>query len=385
MAFDQQLRIPGPTPVPHRVAAAGAQPMINHRGPVFKQLMITVLERLKNVFQTKNTILALTGSGTAAMEASVANLINPHDEVLVLAGGVFGQRWAKICRAFQSQVHVLEYPWGEGVDPQQVADFLRRHPQTAAVFATHNESSTGVLNDLAGIGAAAADFDALLIVDAVSSLGGADLKMDQWGIDVVCTASQKCLMAPPGLAFISFSQRAEQRMMEVSSPRFYLDLRIYMEWLAKHEPPFTPNIACFRAVAEALSMIEAEGLEQVFARHLLLRDMIRAGLRALNLPLLVDEKWASPTVTAVKPDFSDIGGFVADLRACGVELAGGQGPLSGKIFRIGHMGYASPLDMLVTLAAIESKLGCYGRAAAAAEQVWSKAQQAHGTLAEWRA
>lgn len=366
----QQLRIPGPTPVPHEVAAASARPMVNHRGPVFKATMMSVLERLKPVFQTQNPILAITGSGTSVMDASVANLINPGDEVLVLVGGSFGERWAKICGAYQAKVHVLEYPWGEGVDPQQVADFLRAHPRTAAVFATHNESSTGVLNDLAGIGSAVRDSNALLVVDAVSSLGGADLKTDAWGIDVVCTASQKCLMAPPGLAFLSVSERAKQRIYEVSSPRFYLDLRIYFDWLGKQEPPFTPNISCFYAVERSLDLIESEGLEKVFARHLLLRDMIRAGLQAIDLPLLVADQWASPTVTAVKPAFSDVGGFLAALRERGVELAGGQGRLAGKVFRIGHMGSASPLDMLATLAAIEAQLGGGGRAVAAAEQVW---------------
>ena len=376
MAFDrQQLRIPGPTPVPPQVVSAGARPMVNHRGPVFKSTMMNVLERLKKLFKTQNTILALTGSGTSAMEASVANLINVNDEVLVLVGGTFGDRWAKICSAYQAQVHILEYPWGEGVEPQQVADFLRRNPRITAVFATHNESSTGVLNDLQGIGAALADSDALYIVDAVSSLGGVDVRTDQWGIDVVCTASQKCLMLPPGLAFISLSERAKQRMAQVSSPRFYFDLRIYMEWLAKEEPPFTPNVACFFAMEKALDLIESEGLEQVFARHMILRDMVRAGLRALDLPLLVADKWASPTVTAVKPKFDNIGRFLAELRDTGVELAGGQGRLSGEIFRIGHMGNASPLDMLTTLAAIEARLGSHGQAVAAAEQVWSRAQQ----------
>lgn len=376
MAFDQkQMRIPGPTPVPHEVAAASARPMVNHRGPVFKKVMMDVLERLKPIFQTQNTILALTGSGTSAMEASVANLVNPDDEVLVLVGGTFGERWAKICRAYQAKVHVLDYTWGEGADPAQIADFLRRNPRTVAVFATHNESSTGVLNDLEGIGAAVRESGALLVVDAVSSLGGVELKTDAWGIDVVCTASQKCLMAPPGLAFLSLSQRAEQRVFEVSSPRFYFDLRVYLEWLKKHELPFTPNISCFFALEKSLSLIESEGLGSVFARHLLLRDMVRAGLQALDLPLLVEDKWASPTVTAVKPGFSDIGRFLAALRETGVELAGGQGRLAGQIFRIGHMGSAAPVDMLATLAAIEAQLGGGGKAVSAAEQVWNRARQ----------
>ena len=370
----KQLRIPGPTPIPHQVTAASASPMANHRGPEFKPRLTAVLERLKPVFQTKNTVLGLTGSGTSAMEAAVSNLINPGDPVLVLSVGVFGDRWAQICRAFQAEVHVLEFPWGEGVDPDAVTDYLSRHPGITAVFATHNESSTGVINDLAGIGAVLAGSDSLYIVDAVSSLGGVDLKTDEWGIDVVCTASQKCLMAPPGLAFISLSERAVERMKQVSSPRFYLNLQTYIDMLARSETPYTPNIPNFYAVEAALDLIEAEGLAQIFARHILMRDMVRAGFKALGMELLVEDKWASPTVTAVKPGFDDINSFVSDLRdRYGVELAGGQGRLSGQIFRIGHMGYAGPLDMLTALAAIETKLGLFGKATAAAEQVWSEA------------
>lgn len=370
----KQLRIPGPTPIPHQVTAASASPMANHRGPEFKPRLTAVLERLKPVFQTKNTVLGLTGSGTSAMEAAVSNLINPGDPVLVLSVGVFGDRWAQICRAFQAEVHVLEFPWGEGVDPDAVTDYLSRHPGITAVFATHNESSTGVINDLAGIGAVLAGSDSLYIVDAVSSLGGVDLKTDEWGIDVVCTASQKCLMAPPGLAFISLSERAVERMKQVSSPRFYLNLQAYIDMLARSETPYTPNIPNFYAVEAALDLIEAEGLAQIFARHILMRDMVRAGFKALGMELLVEDKWASPTVTAVKPGFDDINSFVSDLRdRYGVELAGGQGRLSGQIFRIGHMGYAGPLDMLTALAAIETKLGLFGKATAAAEQVWSEA------------
>lgn len=370
----KQLRIPGPTPIPHQVTAASASPMANHRGPEFKPRLTAVLERLKPVFQTKNTVLGLTGSGTSAMEAAVSNLINPGDPVLVLSVGVFGDRWAQICRAFQAEVHVLEFPWGEGVDPDAVTDYLSRHPGITAVFATHNESSTGVINDLAGIGAVLAGSDSLYIVDAVSSLGGVDLKTDEWGIDVVCTASQKCLMAPPGLAFISLSERAVERMKQVSSPRFYLNLQAYIDMLARSETPYTPNIPNFYAVEAALDLIEAEGLAQIFARHILMRDMVRAGFKALGMELLVEDKWASPTVTAVKPGFDDINSFVSDLRdRYGVELAGGQGRLSGQIFRIGHMGYAGPLDMLTALAAIETKLGLFGKATAVAEQVWSEA------------
>ncbi len=366
------LRIPGPTPVPHRVLMASASPMINHRGAQFKEKLPAILERLKYVFQTKNTILGLTGSGTAGMEAAVANLVNPDESVLVLVGGAFGQRWANLCHAYQAKVHELKFSWGEGVEPQLIRDFLLKHPEIKTVFVTHNESSTGVLNDLKAIGEAIADTEALLVVDAVSSLGGALIETDKWGIDIVCTASQKCLLAPPGLAFISVSERAKVKMRAVKSPRFYFDLRTYEEMLEKGEPPYTPNLANFFALEESLNIIEAEGLEQIFARHILMRDMIRKGLEAIGLEMLVEEKWASPTVTAVKFE-GNVKEFTSKLREnYGVEVAGGQGILAGKTFRIGHMGYATPLDMLTTLVAIESCLGRYGEAVKVGEQLWNQ-------------
>lgn len=368
-----QLRIPGPTPVAANAMLAGAKPLINHRGKEFKEKLPLILNRLKKVFCTQNLVLAITGSGTSAMEAAVSNLVIHQDPVLVLNGGSFGLRWEHICNSYGAQVHEIEYPWGEGIDPQKVKDFLHKYPQTKAVFATHNESSTGVLNDIKAIGEIISCFDALYIVDAISSLGGTPVNTDQWGIDVVCAASQKCLQTPPGLAFMSLSEKAQAQMEKVTGPRFYFDLRAYKRMLAKGEPPYTPNLTNFFALEEALDMIEAEGLENIFARHLLMRDMVRTGIQALGLPLFVEDKWASPTVTAVKPEFTDIAGFIAKVRDIyGVELAGGHGKLSGQIFRIGHMGYASPLDMLTTLAAIEICLGKYGVATAAAEQLWHR-------------
>lgn len=369
-----ELRIPGPAPVPPQVLQAAASPMINHRGEQFKHKLPGVLNRLKPIFKTENTILSITGSGTAGMEAAVANTVNPGDPVLVLIGGSFGQRWADICNQYQAKVYELQYPWGEGVDPEAVHDFLQKHPEIKVVFATHNESSTGVLNDIEGIGKAVANSDALLVVDAVSSLGGSYLETDAWEIDIVCTASQKCLLTPPGLAFISVSERAKERMKEIKSPRFYFNLLTYEEMLLKGQPPYTPNLSNFFAIEEALDLIEAEGLDNIIARHYLLRDMIRAGIQALGLKLLVEERWASTTVTAVVPEIDNIGDFLKNLYFnYGVELAGGQGKLATTTFRIGHMGYATPLDMLTTLAAIEASLGKFGVATAAAEQVWVEA------------
>lgn len=369
--YKQELRIPGPTPVPPQVLARASAPMINHRGSAFKELYPAVLERLKPLFGTVEQIYMVTGSGTAGMEMAVANLVSPGTPVLCLVGGFFGQRWADMCRAFGAKVYELDYPWNMAVDPARVSEYLKEHPEIKIVFATHNESSTAVINDIEVLARACGEHDALLVVDAVSSLGGVPFKMDEWGVDVVVTASQKCLMGPPGLAFVSFSRRAREVAKKAQGSRYYLDIAIYDRYWERSEPPFTPNISMVFALEEALVLLEAEGIENVFARHRLMRDMVRAGIKALGLELLVADEHASPTVTGVKLENADE--FRQNIRLkYGVEFAGGQGPFAGQIIRIGHMGYATPLDMLVALAAIEMSLGKLGVATAAAERLWQK-------------
>lgn len=355
------LRIPGPSPVPPPILTGLSRPVFNHRGPVFHELLEKARARLQKVFQTQNEIMIITGSGTAAMEAAVANTVNPGEKVLVLVGGAFGERWAQLCQAYGAQVRTIAYPWGEGVDAGRVADVLAQEPDIKAVFATQNESSTGVLNDIKAIARARPRREVLLIVDAISSLGGVELQTDAWGVDVVVAASQKCLMMPPGLAFISLSPQAWQVVQENTSPRFYLDLRKYHQFAAKGETPFTPNVLLVRGLLEAIDLLETEGLPNAIARHRLMRDVLRAGIKALGLELLVREEFASPTVTAVRSS-----GFAVDrLRrlmrnSFGVEVGGGQGRLAGQIFRIGHMGYATPMDMIATLSSLELALKAMG-------------------------
>jgi aspartate aminotransferase-like enzyme len=345
--------------------------MVNHRGSVFKEKLPQLARRLQPIFGTTEQIYMVTGSGTAGMEMAVANLVSPGTPVLCLVGGFFGQRWAEICRVFGAEVHELTYPWDTAVNPDQVGDYLRKHPEIEVVFATHNESSTTVLNDIEAVAQARGDHQALLVVDAVSSLGGVPFAMDKWGVDVVVTASQKCLKAPPGLAFVSFSSRAKEKAAANKSRSYYFDLAIYDRYWARHEPPFTPSISLLFAVEEALNILEAEGLESAYARHRLMRDMVRAGVRALGLVPLVADEHASPTVTGVKLDGADE--WRTAIRArYGVEFAGGQGPFAGKIFRIGHMGYATPLDMLTSLAVLEMSFAKPGAATTAAELVWSQ-------------
>ncbi len=378
----RHLRIPGPTPVPPKVTRAASRPIFNHRGPVFHRLHGQVTAGLKRVFQTDGHVALLTGSGTAAMEAAVANMVSPGDKVLVLVGGVFGGRWAKIARAFGARVIEYGYPWNEGADPGRVAEYLAQHPDIAAVFATHNESSTGVTNDIEALAKAreaAGGHQALLVVDSVSGLGGAPLQMDEWGVDVVVTGSQKCLMVPPGLAFVAWGARADQRVEQTGNHRFYFDLRAYKASAERGETPYTPAVSLVAALAEALEMLEEEGLEAAFARHRLMRDMVRAAMKALELPLFADDRWASPTVTSVKaPEGMDADRFRAVVRdSFGVELAGGQGELKGRLFRIGHMGWAGPLDMVAAVAAVEQGLKAVGApvrmgaGVAAAQEVWA--------------
>lgn len=371
--FKPELRIPGPVPVPSEVSLQMAKPMINHRGAIFKEKFPDVLARLQPLFGTKNPIYMITGSGTSGMEAAVANLVSPETPVLCLVGGFFGKRWADLCQAYKAKLHVLEFAWDRGVDPNQVSEYLAKHPEIELIFVVQNESSTAVLNDVEAVSKARGNHDALLVVDAVSALGGTPCEMDAWGLDVVVSASQKCLMAPPGTAFISLSERAREFMEKTESNRYYFDLRKYAQFIERGETPFTPNIHNVFALEEALKMMEAEGLENVFNRHLLMRDMMRAGAKAVGLDLLVNDKDASPTVTAVK--YPEADNFRNRIRTqYGVEFAGGQGVHANNIFRVGHMGYATPLDVLTALAVLEVDMKKFGQATKAAEEVMSAQQ-----------
>ncbi|HBG00639.1 MAG TPA: aminotransferase [Firmicutes bacterium] len=366
--FKPELRIPGPVPVPSEVSLQMARPMINHRGASFREHYPAVLKRLGPLFGTENPIHMITGSGTSAMEVAVSNLVSPRTPVLCLVGGFFGKRWADLCKAYGAQMHVLDFPWDGGVDPNKVGEYLGKHPEIELIFMVYNESSTAVLNDVESVSKARGDHRALLVVDAVSALGGTPCEMDEWGLDVVVSASQKCLMTPPGTAFVAFSPRAREYSSTCSASRYYFDLRLYDAYLERSETPFTPNINNVFALEEALNMIETEGLENVYARHLLMRDMIRAGAKALGLELLVQDRDASPTVTGIRYPNAD--SFRARIREqYGVEFAGGQGIHANKIFRVGHMGYATPLDVLTALAVLEIDMKKFGQATKAAELV----------------
>lgn len=386
MPTKELLMIPGPTPVPDRVLRAMAAPMVNHRGEAFARVFDEVTAGLKKLFLTENDVIVLPAAGTGGLEAAVANFLSPGDHVLALVTGVFGERWVKIARAYGAEVEVIETAWGQAADPAEVA---RRLPSDTpkrikAILVTHNETSTGVTNPLEEIARAAAGHPALVMVDAVSSLGAVSLRTDAWGLDVVVTGSQKAMMVPPGLAFLSVSPRAWERAAEAKNPKFYWDLTMYRKQMATRQTPYTPAVSLWFALREALSMIEEEGLEAAWRRHTLLGRMTRAGIEALGLELLADNKYASDTVTAIKmPAAIEAKALRSELRKkFGVVVAGGQGKLTDSIFRIGHVGWVDPKDILQGLAALELALDSlgypvtFGAGVAGAQRAWKETEQA---------
>lgn len=353
------LRIPGPIPVPEDILGEMSRPMINHRGPEFKDLLYRVTDRLKQVFETRGDVYILTASGTGAMEAAIVNTLSPGDKVLCATVGAFGDRFAEIASRYGADVRILSFTPGTAVDVDRLRDALKAEPDFKAVLVTHNETSTGVTNDLKAIAGVVKDeFDKLLLVDGISSVCSIPLSTDAWGCDVVATASQKGWMLPPGLAFISFSQRAWQAHAQARMPRFYFDMAEYKHYFEIGQPPFTPAVSVFFALDLALAKILKEGMGGVFERHASIGKLTRDGVRALGLSILPDEKVASNTVTAVKvPEGVDARKLLGILRQeYGVELSGGQAKLSGKIFRIGHMGYCTPQDIQEVMDALRAAL-----------------------------
>ncbi|MBE0415137.1 MAG: alanine--glyoxylate aminotransferase family protein [Dehalococcoidia bacterium] len=353
-----QLRIPGPTPLPDEVLQAMKRQMINHRGPQFAEMFHEVTATLKEMFQTKGDLLILTGSGTGGMEASIVNTLSPGDKVLSLSNGAFGERFADIAEAFGAQVERLRFEWGRAVDPQAVRQALSHDTGIKAVLVTHNETSTGVTNDLASISAVVREFEKLLLVDAISSLGAIDLPVDAWGCDVVITGSQKAWMAPPGLAMVSVSERAWQAHAQARMPRCYWDFARAKRFLEKGQTPWTPALSTIYALAAALELLQREGLKNIVARHARVGAKAREGVKSLGLSLFPEDSYASNTVTAVRaPEGLDVKRLLKSLREeYNTILAGGQQRLEGKIFRIGHLGYVNEDDIEAVLEALRVAL-----------------------------
>jgi aspartate aminotransferase-like enzyme len=356
------LMAPGPTPVPSEILLAMAQPMIHHRTPEYEALSVEVRDGLKRLFQTTQDVLPFAASGTGAMEAAVVNTLSAGDTAVVLRAGKFGERWEEICRAYGVNVIPLSAPFGETVPPAAVAEALARHPEARVVLMQHSESSTGVLHDVRGIAAVTRQTAALLVVDAVSSLGIADLRMDEWGVDMVVAGSQKGLMLPPGLSFCAVSERAWSQVAASRLPKYYFDLTAERKCEARNEARFTPAVSLMLGLRQVLRMIESETLPGALRRHERLARATRAGVEALGLELFA-RATPSPALTAVvAPPGIDGETIVSTYSAShNITIAGGQGEMKGRVFRLGHMGYVGDFDVLAALAALEQVLHALGQ------------------------
>jgi aspartate aminotransferase-like enzyme len=354
--FEPNLRIPGPTALPASVREAGARQMINHRGPEFAAMLARILDGMKPYFGTTSDVAMITTAGTGGLEAAVVNVLSPGDRVLGVSIGSFGDRFAKIARTYGADVTKIEVEWGQAADPVVLRAELERAPGYKAVLLTHNETSTGVMNPIRELAAVVREVspDTLILVDSVSGLGAVPFEMDDWGVDVVVTGSQKAWMSAPGLAMIAASERAWAAMETATMPRVYLDLRAHRESHAAGQTPFTPAIAVVYQVDEGLRLMTAEGAEAIFARHEACAAASRAGLEALGFELFADPRFASKTVTAASvPDDLDWKSFNGELKRRGLVLAGGQGKLTGKIFRLGHLGSVTIEEVIGAMSTLE--------------------------------
>ncbi len=370
--FEPNLRIPGPTALPASVREAGARQMINHRGPEFAAMLERILTGMKPYFGTTNDIAMISSAGSGGLEAAVVNTLSPGDRVVGVSIGSFGDRFAKIATTYGADVTKVEAEWGYAAAADEVREVLRANPGTKAVLLTHNETSTGVMNPVAALAAAIREEapDALILVDSVSGLGAVPFEMDAWGVDLVVTGSQKAWMAAPGLAMIAASPRAWAAMETSTMPRFYLDLRAHRDSHANGQTPWTPAIAVVYQVDEGLRIMATEGKEGVFARHEACAAAARAGLTALGFELFADPAVASKTVTAANvPDDLDWKAFNGEVKRRGVVLAGGQGKLTGKIFRLGHLGSVTLEEVLGAMSTLEMVSIGVGRPVAAGSAV----------------
>jgi len=355
----QNLRIPGPTPVPPTVLLASAKPMINHRGPEFSPLMERITLRLKHFYQTKGDVLVFPSAGTGGMEAAIVNVLSPGDKVLGVTIGVFGDRFITIAERFGAEVIKLSFPWGRAAHPDLIEQLLSDNRDIKAVLITHNETSTGVTNDLAAIGEVMKKFpDVLYVVDAISGMAALPFKHDEWGVDVAISGSQKAWMIPPGLSMVSVSEKAWKAHQAAKMPRFYWDFSAAKKSLEKWQNPYTPPVSLLYALDESLSIMEEEGLENIMLRHQRIGEATRAGIRGLGLELFADPAHYSNAVTAVKAPEGMDGKLINTMLRdeYNVVIGGGQKDLAGRIFRIGHLGFVSLADILGVLAALEMVL-----------------------------
>jgi aspartate aminotransferase-like enzyme len=362
--FETNLRIPGPTSLPSAVREAGARQMINHRGPEFAGMQERIVGGLREFFGTSNDIVMLTCAGTGGLEAAIVNTLSPGDRVLAVSIGAFGDRFAAIASTYGAEVTRLDVPWGRAADPDALAAALREGGPWRAVLLTHNETSTGVMNPIAELAAAVKDVApaALILVDGVSGVGAVPFRQDDWGLDVVVSGSQKSWMAAPGMAFASLSDRAWEAGTTARMPRYYLDLARHRESQASGQTPWTPAVAVVFQLDVAVALMRDEGSQAIFARHAACAAATRAGLDALGFRLFSEPEHASQTVTCVHlPDDLDWKAFNGQLKPRKLVVAGGQGRLAGKVFRIGHLGTVTLDEILGCMGAIEEGLLALGR------------------------
>jgi aspartate aminotransferase-like enzyme len=375
-----RLMSPGPTPVPPEVSAAGALPVIHHRTPEFGEVFTRVNENLKRVFLTENDVFTYAASGTGAFEGAIQNLFTPGDKVLVVNTGNFGNRWVKMSQAFGLEVTEIKYDWGVKADNDEISEALSNDPEIKAAMCVLSETSTGTVNDIEGF--AKATKDVISIVDAVSGLGACELRTDDWGVDVVAAGSQKAMMTPPGLAFVSVSDRAWKAHEESRMPRFYFDWTAAKKAYEKDpaQTAWTPAVSLIVQLDLALRQIMDEGIENVFERHVLLGRAAREGVKGMGLQLFGPDEDLNSAVTASwAPEGVDGKQFVKMLfREHGIQVAGGQADMAGKIWRIGHCGYFDSYDIIATIAAAELALESLdhpielGKGVGAAQRVFSK-------------
>lgn len=349
------LLTPGPTPVPEEIQKEMAKPIIHHRTPVYQQIFSKVNEDLKKIFKTVNPVLTFTSSGTGAMEASVVNTLSRGDKAIVIRGGKFGERFEEICAAYGVNVIPIDIEWGTAPDPKGIEKALRENRDTKAVFVNLCETSTATVYDIKSIGSVVKDTPAILVVDVISGLGSDEFKMDEWHVDVAVGGSQKGLMLPPGLAFCAVSKKAWETCSKSNLPKYYYDFKKYKKAMEKNDVPFTPAITLEIGLEVSISIIEKEGIDNFIARHRKDAEYVRSEVKKMGLEIY--SKFPSDAVTAVNiPQGVDGSALIKALKAKGITVAGGQGDLKGKIFRIAHMGGITRTDLEYALKMLKETL-----------------------------
>ncbi|KPJ68762.1 MAG: class V aminotransferase [Syntrophobacter sp. DG_60] len=355
------LLTPGPTPVPPKALLAMASPVIHHRSLEFSQILAEVKEGLKYLFQTRNDVLIFAATGTGAMEGAVANTLSPGDKALVVRGGKFGERWAEICKAYGIETINLDIEWGRCIRPEQILEYLRKYNGIKVVFIQAHETSTGVKFPVKEIGELIKDKDAILVVDAISALGAMELLVDQWNLDVVVAGSQKALMLPPGLSFVSISERGWKWVERSRLPKYYFDFKKEAEALKRDQGAYTSAVSLIMGLLENLRYIKEQGLDNIIEHHRRLSQATKSAIKAMGLNLFTKES-PSEALTAVEAPAGINGQDIVRLlrEEHGIMIAGGQGRLKGKIFRISHMGYIDKNEIIAVISALEAVLNKFG-------------------------